>query len=59
MLALPVRFIAQDLLFSVSVRSGPVSLDPMGVIAQVFSSFYVPGDRVLLCLVHQGHRELY
>lgn len=58
MLTLSLRYIAQDRLFSISVRSGLVSLDLMGVISQVLSSFYVPGDRVRLCLAHQGHREL-
>lgn len=59
MLALSLRYIAQDLPVSISMRSGLVDLDPMGVIAQVLPSFYVPGDRVLLCLAHQGHHELY
>lgn len=59
MLALSLRDIAQDRLFSIMARSGLVSLDPMGVVSQVLSSFYVPGDRVLLCLAHQGHQEVY
>lgn len=59
MLALSLRYIAQDLPVSISMRSGLVGLDPMEVIVQVLPSFYVPGDRVLLCLAHQEHHELY